>query len=160
MKNKFISSQLSNRNKKVVQNLHCVVQVAVLVEEPEDAVVWLGVDALLFKGRDLVVLVREDVQLEHFKEGVAVLGSELNRKVEVIFRVHKLAIAIVSIVGHREPGAFTPDLAALGDLSQSLVESAEGLIELLLCLGPGVLQLDQGGPESARCEVNGQRLVH
>lgn len=60
--------------------LHCVVKVAFLVEEPEDAVVWLRVDALLLQCTNLILLARQDVQFEHLEEGITVLRSELNRE--------------------------------------------------------------------------------
>ena len=62
-------------------SLHCVVEVGVLVEEPEHTVVGLGVDALLLEQGHLFVLPCQEVQLEHLEEGVTILGCELDGEV-------------------------------------------------------------------------------
>ena len=90
----------ASKQGRKVWNLHCIVQVAVLVEEPEHAVVGLRVDALLLQGGDFLRLAGYQVQFEHFKEGVSVLGSELNRKVQVVLGVGELAVLVVHFVRH------------------------------------------------------------
>lgn len=127
-------------------DLHSVVEVAVFVKEPQYTVVGLCMDALLLERCDLVFLAREQVQLEHLQEGVTVLGSELKGEVEIVFRVGKLTVAVFNVVCHRDSGTLTPDLSTLGDLSQGLVKSAEGLIIILLCLSSRMLELDERGP--------------
>lgn len=96
-------------------------------------------DALLLQRLNLVFLVGQDVQLEHFKEGVSVLGGELDCKVEVVLSICELAVSVLREVSHRDPGSLAPNLATLGDFSQGLVERAERLVELLFRLCPGVL---------------------
>ena len=81
-------------------DLHCIVKGGVLVEEPEDAVVGLGVDALLLELGDFLGLVCQQVQLEHLEEAVTVLGRELDGEVEVVLGVIELEVAVMGAVGH------------------------------------------------------------
>lgn len=90
----------------------------------------------------LVFLSRQQVQLEHFEERVSVLGRELNCKVKVVLGIFEVGVTVLRVVSHRNSGTFAPHLSTLGNLSESLVESAECTIELLLCLAAGVLELD------------------
>lgn len=105
----------NRRDEKV--RLHCVVQVGVLVEEPEHAVVGLGVDALLLEQGHLVVLTRQEVELEHLQEGVSILGCELDGEVQIILGVFEVAVAVLSVVCHRDTGSLAPDLSRFGDLT-------------------------------------------
>ena len=57
----FFYEIIANSNIDCVY-LHCVVQVAFLVVEPKDAVVWLRVDALLLQRAYLILLARKDVK--------------------------------------------------------------------------------------------------
>ena len=43
--------------------LHCVVKVGILVVEPKDTIVRLGVNALLFEQFNLICLLGDDVEL-------------------------------------------------------------------------------------------------
>ena len=52
----------------IFEYLHCIVEARVLIVEPQDAVVWLSVNALLLQLGDLVLLVGQDVKFEHFEE--------------------------------------------------------------------------------------------
>ena len=52
-------------------------------------------DALLSERSNLVGLPGQDVELEHLKEGIAVLRRKLNREIEVALRALVLEVAIL-----------------------------------------------------------------
>ena len=111
-------------------HLHCVIKGRVLVEEPKHAVVRLGVNALLSERANLIRLPSQDVELQHLEEGVAVLGCELDGKIQVTFRIFVLKVAILSEIGHRDAGTLAPDLTGFGNLAQCLVKGPEAAIEI------------------------------
>ena len=52
-------------------------------------------DALLSERSNLVGLPGQNVELEHLKEGIAVLRRELNRKIEIALCALVLEVAIL-----------------------------------------------------------------
>ena len=72
-------------------------------------------DALLLEKADLVVLVSQDVELEHFDEGISILRSELDGKLKVVLCFGVVKVQVVAEVGHSKSSSLAPDLARLGD---------------------------------------------
>lgn len=92
-------------------NLHWVVEGRVLVVEPQNAVVGLRVDTQLPKLADLLFLARQQIQLQHFQERIAILRRELDREVQIVLCV--LVTEHFSVgwaVHHGKTSAFAPHL--------------------------------------------------
>ena len=116
-------------------------------------------NALLLEKTDLVGLARKDVELQHLYEGVTVLRSELNGEFEEVLGLCVIEVFVVPEVGHGKASSFTPDLARLGNLLQSLIERVEHLVKVLFGVGTGVLELNESCPQPSCCEVNLEGLM-
>ena len=140
--------------------LHCIVNDGVFEEEPEDTVVRFSMDALLLEEADLFGLPRQDVELEHFYEGVTVLWGELNRKFEEVLGLNEIEVLVVAVVSHGEASTFAPDFTGFWNFLESLVERVEHLIEVFLSVGTCVLELDQSCPQPASRKVYLKRMMY
>lgn len=137
-------------------DLHGVVNGRIFVEEPKHAIVRLCVDALLLEGRDLFRLASDQVKFQHLEERVSILRGKLNCKVQIVLSSVDLKVFVLLVVSHRDTSTFTPYLTRLGNFSQSLVESVECSVEVLLIFCSCMLQLDECCPKTACGKVNSQ----
>lgn len=64
------------------------------------------------------------------------------------------------MVLHSQTCPFTPHLARLGDLIKGFDERVVDEFEISRGFSPRMLQLDQGGPQTACGKVNFERFVH
>jgi hypothetical protein len=100
----------------------------------------------------LLILRQEHGKLKHLQETIAILRGELNGKLEVLSCHIQVIVGVLWVAVHVEASAFAPDFPALRDFVQTLNECCIGLCEPFCCSGPGVLKLNQGGPQSA-CSI-------
>lgn len=94
------------------------------------------------------------VKFQKLQKAISVLGSELNRKIEVYFCFFQTKVPILGNFGHHEPCAFTPNFSWLRYFLQSLFKGVEALVEILSRFRSCVLQLDQSSPKST-CSKKG-----
>ena len=116
-------------------------------------------DALLLQKADLVLLVSQDVELQHFDKRVSILRSELDRKLKVVLCFRVVKVHVVPEVRHSKSRSLAPDLTRLRDFLECLIECVEDLIEVFDRVCTRMLELNKCGPQPSSGKVNLQRLT-
>jgi hypothetical protein len=148
-------TQMAGVKKDEMNGLHSVVEDGVLEVEPENAIIWLCMDAVLsYLVVERLAIWQHHGQFKHLKEAVSILRSELDSEFQVLSSSIEIIIGVLRVVVHVQPGTFTPNLSALRNLVETLNECLVGQLENLSSLASRMLKLYQSSPKTTSCIVN------